>query len=115
MWRQRSVSRQIFSTQLPYARCCDALRAYTRHMLKCVRRARVAGFLAVAASQLALLSVSAGAREPASLPPSQVYGELFQRVQTEKIFADGKTFADAVAKRAPADIMRRYTAHKDAA
>jgi alpha,alpha-trehalase len=52
----------------------------------------------------------AQAREAAPPPPSpsQLYGELFQRVQTERLFADGKTFADASPRSDPADIMRRY-------
>jgi alpha,alpha-trehalase len=59
---------------------------------------------------LVFSTVSAFAREPAPLPPSQLYGELFQRVQTERIFPDSKTFADAIAKAPAADIMRRYAA-----
>ncbi len=54
----------------------------------------------------------AAAREAAPRPPSQLYGALFQRVQTERIFADSKTFADAVAKSAPDEIMRRYAAEQ---
>jgi alpha,alpha-trehalase len=59
------------------------------------------------------LASFAGARDAAPLPPSQLYGELFQRVQTERLFPDSKTFADASAKSAPAEILGRYTAAKD--
>ena len=55
------------------------------------------------------------ARESAPLPPSQLYGELFHRVQTEQLFADSKTFPDAIAKAEPGEIMRRYQAGKDRA
>jgi alpha,alpha-trehalase len=62
-----------------------------------------------------LVGAVAHARQPAPLSPAQLYGELYQRVESEKLFADGKTFADAVAKREPADILRRYAAAKSAA
>ena len=53
------------------------------------------------------------ARDAPPLPPSQIYGELFQRVQMERLFPDSKTFADAIAKAEPAEILRRYQAAKD--
>lgn len=62
-----------------------------------------------------LLAPFAGARDAAPLPPSQLYGELFQRVQTERLFPDSKTFADASAKSDPAAIASRYLASKDRA
>jgi alpha,alpha-trehalase len=62
-----------------------------------------------------LVAPLAGARDVAPLPPSQLYGELFQRVQTERMFPDSKTFADASAKSAPAEILRRYAADKNRA
>lgn len=40
--------------------------------------------------------------------PSELYGELFVEVQMRRLFPDSKTFADAIARRAPADIMDRY-------
>jgi alpha,alpha-trehalase len=40
---------------------------------------------------------------------------LFERVQTERLFPDSKTFADASAKSAPAEILGRYAAGKDRA
>jgi neutral trehalase len=33
---------------------------------------------------------------------------LFTAVQSAHLFADGKTFADAVPKSAPSEIMARY-------
>jgi alpha,alpha-trehalase len=53
-------------------------------------------------------------REAAPLPPSLVYGELFERVQGEHIFPDSKTFADAIPAAAPTDILRRYRAERAA-
>jgi alpha,alpha-trehalase len=60
-----------------------------------------------------LLAPIAGARDVAPLPPSQLYGALFERVQTERLFPDSKTFADASAKSDPAEILRRYAAARD--
>ncbi|KHL26575.1 trehalase [Croceibacterium mercuriale] len=40
--------------------------------------------------------------------PAAIYGELFQQIQTERIFPDGKTFADAEPRRDPAAIMADY-------
>ncbi len=52
------------------------------------------------------------ARDVAAAPPSVLYGELFHRVQTQRLFPDSKTFADATARSEPAEIMRRYEAAK---
>jgi alpha,alpha-trehalase len=41
----------------------------------------------------------------AQTSPAELYGELFSAVQTERVFADGKTFVDAVPKRAPEAIL----------
>jgi len=70
-------------------------------------------FLAIVSLQVAWLGAIADAREPAPRPPSQVYGALFHRVQIERILEDSKTFADAVPKAAPDEILRRYNARKD--
>lgn len=40
--------------------------------------------------------------------PAELYGDLFRAVQTEHVFADGKTFADAVPKRASDEILSAY-------
>jgi alpha,alpha-trehalase len=58
------------------------------------------------------LALFASAREPAPSPPSQLFGELFTRVQNERLFPDSKTFADAAAKAAPEEILRRYAVAK---
>ena len=79
-------------------------------MLPIIRRVRAPLFLAAAA--LTLLCNAALARDIALQPPSQVFGELFHRVQTERIFPDSKTFADAIPNAAPAEILRRYEESK---
>jgi alpha,alpha-trehalase len=49
--------------------------------------------------------------DPASVQtPADLYGDLFVAIQTRRIFPDGKTFVDAVPKRAPAEIMRDWRA-----
>ena len=40
--------------------------------------------------------------------PDELFGELFTDVQMSKVFADGKTFVDMVAKRPPAQILSDY-------
>lgn len=47
-------------------------------------------------------------------PPNELYGELFERVQMERVFPDGKTFVDCIPKVDPDSIMRAYEAHKSA-
>ncbi|RYY76975.1 MAG: alpha,alpha-trehalase TreF [Gammaproteobacteria bacterium] len=42
--------------------------------------------------------------------PADIYGALFERVQIEKLFADGKTFVDATPKRESAAIMADFLA-----
>ena len=42
------------------------------------------------------------------LAPDQLFGELFRRVQMERVFADGKTFVDMVPKRAASEIMTDF-------
>ncbi len=41
--------------------------------------------------------------------PDEVYGELFEAVQTGRIFDDSKTFVDAVPKRTPDTINQFYS------
>src|SRR3984893_1405427 len=47
---------------------------------------------------------------PAAIPepPQVVFQGLFNAVQSARLFADSKTFADAVPKSAPAEILARY-------
>jgi alpha,alpha-trehalase len=49
---------------------------------------------------------------PAS--PRQLYPGLFEAVQLGNVYPDNKTFVHAVAKEAPADVLRAYTQQKDA-
>jgi alpha,alpha-trehalase len=46
------------------------------------------------------------------LPPAEIYGELFRDVQTQTVFADSKTFVDALPKRDPVDIVAEYGKRK---
>lgn len=85
------------------------------HMPQRTARSRAPALHALLALHIAWLGSAANAREPAQAPPSQVYGALFQRVQTERILEDSKTFADATARAAPEEILRRYDASKDRA
>lgn len=70
----------------------------------------IAAALALAAAPLASPVV---ARETAAAvaTPADLYGPLFEAVQMRRVFPDGKTFVDAVAKRAPAAIVADYRAH----
>jgi len=45
-------------------------------------------------------------------PPDKIYGELFNEVQMQKVFPDGKTFVDCTPKRKPVDIMYDYGLQK---
>ena len=42
--------------------------------------------------------------------PDEIYGELFTAVQSRHIFADSKTFVDAIPRSGPAAIMAAYGA-----
>ncbi len=53
-----------------------------------------------------LITSHSFAQPPA--PPDKIYGRLFQDVQLQKIFPDGKTFVDCIPKRNPKDIMIDY-------
>jgi alpha,alpha-trehalase len=47
-------------------------------------------------------------------PPQVLFGDLFVAVQMAAIYADGKTFADATANVAPAEVLAQYQAsHPD--
>jgi len=46
--------------------------------------------------------------------PADLFGPLFERVQLEKVFADGKTFADAVPRGAPTAILAAFHREKPA-
>lgn len=63
-----------------------------------VRRLLLAGLAAT-------LLTGAQAAEPT---PSDLYGPLFEAVQSRRIFADGKTFVDATPRAPAAEIMADY-------
>ncbi|MEM1358312.1 MAG: alpha,alpha-trehalase TreF [Bacteroidota bacterium] len=44
--------------------------------------------------------------------PDELFGELFRRVQMQRVFADGKTFVDMIPKAAADEIMAAYQAEK---
>jgi alpha,alpha-trehalase len=66
-------------------------------------RAPLAALVAIAALAAAPLGAQQQQRSPA-----EIYGALFSAVQTERVFPDGKTFVDAVPKRAPEAILADY-------
>ena len=41
-------------------------------------------------------------------PPNELYGELFEQIQMQRVFPDGKTFVDCIPKVEPDSIMRAY-------
>ena len=49
---------------------------------------------------------------PPTQSPQQIYGPLFEAVQGQRIFSDGKSFADAVPRDAPAAILKAYQREK---
>lgn len=81
-----------------------------------------AAILRLAAVRIAAFVLSVGlagaslahADAPASFPPppSELYGDLFVAVQTQQIFEDQKTFADADPKNDPATILQLYEQQK---
>jgi alpha,alpha-trehalase len=49
---------------------------------------------------------------PVVATPADIYGPLFRAVQLQRIFADGKNFADAVPRRDPGQILADYRTAK---
>jgi alpha,alpha-trehalase len=45
--------------------------------------------------------------------PIELYGDLFREVQMARVFPDGKTFVDVVAKRDPKEIVAAYEREKN--
>src|SRR5690242_6927287 len=60
----------------------------------------------------ATLVANAVARDAPARPasPSELFGELYVRVETEHLFPDSKTFADAVPLKSPDAILSAYRA-----
>lgn len=54
----------------------------------------------------ALLVAASANAAPQS--PAELYGPLFEAVQRERVFGDGKTFVDATARAEPASIVAAY-------
>src|SRR5690349_6982213 len=54
------------------------------------------------------LGAALAAPAPVPQPPSVVFGDLFDTVQRQKVFVDSKTFADAVPKDSPANVMTAW-------
>src|SRR4051812_6196378 len=44
--------------------------------------------------------------------PDKLWGQLFRDVQTQRVFADNKTFVDCTPKYAPAVILKKYEQEK---
>ncbi|MDY0904547.1 alpha,alpha-trehalase TreF [Pedobacter sp. CFBP9032] len=59
-----------------------------------------------------LLFVSGGLFAQNQKSPRVIYPGLFEEVQLAKIYADGKSFADAIPKSRPAEIMKAYLKEK---
>ncbi|WP_157215888.1 alpha,alpha-trehalase TreF [Flavisphingomonas formosensis] len=59
--------------------------------------------LLIAASAFAIPAAARDAGPPAS--PAERFGDLFAAVQMARLFPDGKSFADATARRPDADIL----------
>jgi alpha,alpha-trehalase len=75
--------------------------------------------LAAAAALLMTLWPAARSAPAASVaaypaPPEALYEELFVAIQTQRLYADGKEFVDAVAKTAPREILAQYRALRPA-
>jgi alpha,alpha-trehalase len=62
------------------------------------------------ASTLSGICIARDAPAAQPLPPSALFQELYVRVQSERLFADSKTFADSVPKKSPAEILADYRA-----
>ena len=44
--------------------------------------------------------------------PADTFGPLFEAVQRQRVFSDGKVFVDAVPRQPPAEVMKAYRAQK---
>src|ERR1700761_6163811 len=53
-------------------------------------------------------SCVASARAEDAATPADVIGELFTRVQRERVYPDSKTFVDTVPMRPPAMLLAEY-------
>ncbi|MEX0733047.1 MAG: alpha,alpha-trehalase TreF [Steroidobacteraceae bacterium] len=67
-----------------------------------------AGLLLGALAAVAFASDGSAPRTPAELYPG-----LFERVQLERVYEDGKTFVDALPRKEPAQILKEYETMRD--
>ena len=78
-------------------------RSFGRLFTRCIA---IAAFLSAVLPATAAHSRDAEAPERAS--PQTLFQELFVAAQTQRIFPDGKTFADAVPNEAPDRVLAEY-------
>jgi alpha,alpha-trehalase len=45
--------------------------------------------------------------------PLDIYGELFERVQSQHVFDDSKTFVDAIPRKAPEEILKEFAVQRN--
>ncbi len=55
-----------------------------------------------------LLSLAQTANAAEVQTPAQIYGELFERVQIERVYPDSKSFVDALPVSAPEQVLAAY-------
>ncbi len=81
-------------------------------MPRAIRRRRLTPV--VACALLLLYAASAPGREGATLrTPAELYPGLFERVQLERVYEDGKTFVDALPLTSPEQVLAEYEAASD--
>lgn len=74
--------------------------------------------LAIGGALIALMSLNAQAEDGKTAPPPSpdiLLGPLFNDVQSAKLFADQKTFADAIPNSDPLMILADYRMQKNQA
>src|SRR5687767_5402405 len=59
-------------------------------------------------SILLLVSLAQAAHAADVQTPAQIYGELFERVQLERVYPDSKSFVDALPVGAPEQVLAAY-------
>jgi alpha,alpha-trehalase len=74
----------------------------------------VAAFLIILLGALVTPAAADSASAAYPEPPQALFQELFAAVQTAHLYADGKTFADAIPNSPPEDILRSFRAQRPA-
>jgi alpha,alpha-trehalase len=80
-------------------------------LIKCHSTAaadRLRNFACIALLSLCYAGASHAAQEEHVATPAEIYGGLFERVQLERVYPDGKTFVDALPNRPPQQVMAEY-------